>query len=177
MSASPRPVAGPVDGNERNHRKSRRARRASRDLPPARMALNLTAMIDVIFQLLIYFVITAVFTPGEGIITANLPKGTGTPDPLKMPEEPIRITVTAASRAGYRIEIAGQGAPRSFEELYESLRIMQYDESRNLLSGSHKPDDPVLIQPSRDVRWQHVVNAFNAAVRARYKNIQFAQAQ
>jgi len=151
-------------------------RRVKRDPVPARLTLNLTSMIDVIFQLLIYFVVTASFAPGEGIITANLPQGSGTADPLKMPDDPIRVVVSPAGLSGYRLEIEGQGAPRDFRELYEQLVLLQYDESRNQLSGSHKPSDPVLIQPGGEVRWQHVVNAFNAAVRARYTNIQFAQA-
>ena len=45
--------------------------RSRESLEPPKITLNLTAMIDVIFLLLIYFVVTANFTPGEGILTAN----------------------------------------------------------------------------------------------------------
>ena len=44
-------------------------------------------------------------------------------------------------------------------------------------SGSFKPDNPLIIEPDGRVRWQHVVNAFNAAVKARYTNVAFAQAR
>ena len=163
-----------ADVVETIHHKGARSRR---DLPPVRMALNLTSMIDVIFLLLIYFVVTAIFTPGEGIITAKLPKGTGTADPLDLPPQPINVIITAAGRAGYRLDIEGYAAPHDYRQLYEQLVMLQYDVARGLTQGTHKPDDPVLIKPRGDVRWQHVVNAFNAAVRARYSNIQFAQAQ
>ena len=154
-----------------------KSRRAGRPVAPVKMTLNLTSMIDVIFLLLIYFVITAVFTPGEGIITAKLPHGTGTPEALKPLEQPIRVVVSAAGTTAYRLEIDGYGAPADFRQLYEQLLGLQYDPSRDRIDGTHKPSDPIIIEPNAKVRWQHVVNAFNAAVRARYTNIQFAQAQ
>ena len=157
-----------------NHDKSRRS---TRPVKPVKMSINLTSMIDIIFLLLIYFVITAVFTPGEGIITAKLPRGTGTPEALQPLEQPIRVVVSAAGTTTYRLEIDGYVAPMDFRELFEQLSRLQYDPSRNLIDGTHKPSDPVIIEPEGEVRWQHVVNAFNAAVRARYTNIQFAQAR
>jgi len=52
---------------------------------------------------------------------------------------------------------------------------LQYDPERGLKSGVFKPGNRVVIKPGAGVRWQHVANAFNAAVRARYTNINFAQ--
>ena len=141
------------------------------------MSLNLTSMIDVIFLLLIYFVVTASFTPGEGILTARLPQGTGTGQSIKLPPQPLNILVTPVGVSDCRLQIEGHGGAADFNALYDMLVSLQYDKSRSRTQGSHKPDDPVIIKPQRDVRWQHVVNAFNAVVRARYSNIAFAQAQ
>ena len=58
------------------------------------MELKMTSMIDVVFLLLIYFVITASFAVGEGVITAQFPVGTGEADPLDPPKNPIKIIVT-----------------------------------------------------------------------------------
>lgn len=154
-----------------------RPRSAGREMVPTRMSLNLTSMIDVVFLLLIYFVVTASFTPGEGILTAKLPQGTGTANPLKLPPQPLNIQVSPVGMSGYRIGIEGHGAARDFRDLHDQLVQLQYDESRNRVLGTHRPDDPVIIKPQRRVRWQHVVNTFNAAMRARYTNISFAQAQ
>ncbi|MAE67478.1 MAG: hypothetical protein CMJ18_24730 [Phycisphaeraceae bacterium] len=162
----------PANPDDVVHHKPARSRRAAE---PVRMTLNLTSMIDVIFLLLIYFVITAIFTPGEGIITARLPKGTGA-GKLSLPIQPLGIVVGAAGTSGYRLEIERAAQPRDFQELYKQLVLLQYDPEQDLTGGNHKPDDPILIKPHGEVRWQHVVNAFNAAVRARYRNIQFAQA-
>jgi hypothetical protein len=40
-------------------------------------------------------------------------------------------------------------------------------------SGAKADEAPVFISPTRDVRWAFVVEAFNQAVRARFKNIGF----
>lgn len=155
-----------------------RVRRATRTRPPLRMALNLTSMIDVIFLLLIFFVVTASFTLGEGIITAKLPQGTGTGQSSDPPSLPLNIIVSAAGQHGYRLELEGYAAtPMDFRQLHDQLVAIQYDESRNRTAGTHKPDDPVVITPAGAVRWQHVVDVINAVVRARYTNFALTQAQ
>ena len=45
------------------------------------------------------------------------------------------------------------------------------------LDGGEQSDAPVVIKPDGAVRWQHVVNAFNSAVTARYRNVSFAQVE
>lgn len=165
-----------ADADTTVHHRPRRQRSGA---GPPRMALNLTAMIDVTFLLVIYFVVTASFSPGEGILTAKLPQGTGTAALAKLPPQPLAIVVRDAGPTGCRLSIedfATANPPRDFRELHELLVRLQYDKARGRTSGMHKPDDPVIIKPSGQVRWQHVVNAFNAAVRAGYENIAFAQA-
>jgi len=140
------------------------------------MDLNLTAMIDVIFLLMIYFVITASFAIDEGLLTAKLPEGTGQPTPKpKTPERPIRIRLSPlALPTEYRIELVGfASSPRDFRELAETLSGIQFNKKNP--SGSFKPDNQVIIEPTARVRWQHVVNAFNAAIKARYTNVAFSQ--
>lgn len=166
--------------DDANKTASHRPRRKRSGNKQPRMALNLTAMIDVTFLLVIYFVVTSSFSPGEGILTAKLPQGTGTAVLPKLPTKPLSIIVSDTGPTGYRLSIEDfvtENPPRDFRELYELLVRLQYDKAQGRTLGTHKPDDPVIIKPSGQVRWQHVVNAFNAAVRARYENIAFAQAQ
>lgn len=141
------------------------------------MQPNLSAMIDVIFLLLIYFVSTVNFTPDEGVLTAKLPQGTGQPTTdLTPPQRPLNILLTAAGETDCRIRIEGYPqTPTNFTELATFLIKLQYDPEQGMRSGAFKPDSPVIIRPDESVRWQHVANAFNAAVRARYTNINFAQ--
>ncbi len=156
------------------HHRSARQRRGR---PPLSMQPNLSAMIDVIFLLLIYFVSTVNFTPDEGVLTARLPQGTGQPTTeLSPPPQPLNILLSPVGETGCRIQVQGYPQmPRSFAELAQLLLELQYDPERGLRSGAFEPDNPVVIRPEAGVRWQHVVNAFNAALRARYTNINFAQ--
>jgi biopolymer transport protein ExbD len=144
---------------------------------PLNMQPNLSAMIDVIFLLLIYFVITANFTPDEGVLTAKMPQGTGKPaEDLTLPQRPLNIILSPVGLSGCRIRVEGYPqAPAGFADLAALLKELQYDPDNGLRSGMFKLDSPVVIRPEADVRWQHVANAFNAAVRAQYSNINFAQ--
>ncbi len=166
--------AAPRMADQTVHHRSAR-KRHGRDKP--NMQPNLSAMIDVIFLLLIYFVVTANFTPDEGVLTAKLPQGTGSPtQDMTPPQRPLNIVLIPAGETECRIRIEGYPqAPTGFTELASLLTQLQYDPDRGLRSGAFKPDSPVVIKPEAGVRWQHVTNAFNAAVRARYTNINFAQ--
>jgi len=151
-------------------------RRRRQQMSPVKMRLNFTAMIDVIFQLLIYFVVTASFAIDEGILTAKLPEGTGrTEKKLKIPHRPIKIRLAAlALPYECRIELVGLGrSPQNFKELAELLAAYQFNDQNT--GGVFEPDNPVIIEPDHNVSWQHVVNAFNAAIKTRYTNVAFAQ--
>ena len=172
----PMPSMQPADANEQtlHHSSPRTRRKRSSGVGQ----LNLTSMIDVVFLLLIYFVITASFTEGEGILNAKLPRGTGEATKVEdIPKLKLTIELAPAGSHGVRIAVKGENAaPQSFTQLTDLITQLQYDPSRGL-NGRYKPDDtPVIIAPKGQVRWQHVVNAFNSGVTARYENIAFAQA-
>ena len=155
------------------------SRRAAKRKSPV-MRLNLTAMIDVIFLLLVYFVVTANFATGEGVLTTKMPPP-GSADvsyPIDMPPmTPLRIYLHAQDQTGYRIRVVGASEqPANFTELAAVLTGLQRHGGQS--EGPYAADDPVIIEPVGKVRWEHVLNAFNAAIKAKFKNVQFgAQAQ
>jgi len=137
------------------------------------------AMMDVCFQLLIFFVLTASFAVGEGVLPADLPVGQGKKsDDTKPPEQPITILVRTLGGQDVAIEIQGRPRPlgKDYNELFRELQALQYDPKTNP-SGAYDPEAPVIIKPDGTVPWVHVVNAFNAAVRAKYQNVNFAKPQ
>ena len=150
------------------HHESARKRRGPK---PASMQLNLTSMIDVIFQLLIYFVVTASFTQDEGVLAAKMPQREGSSQDDIPPQELV-IQIQAAG-TDYVLSIEGDPSTvRHFNDLRQRLEAMRFDPSTG--TGSIKADDPVKIRPEGRVRWQHVVNAFNTAVAAEYTDVGFA---
>jgi biopolymer transport protein ExbD len=151
------------------HAISRRAR--------PRLTLNLTPMIDVVFQLLIYFLVSTNFALGEQVYRVDLPnREEGAADPFALDEEPLRIELLAAGDATpglVAIRIEGPWPqPSGFEELHEFLESRRIDADRP--AGLFAPDHPVLIDPGPSVRWDVTVDAFNAVVRAGYTNVGFA---
>lgn len=159
-----------------SHKKTKGRRRR---LDVSSMQLNLTSMIDVIFLLLIYFVITATFTPDEGVITSKLPaqEGMSSMKLPKPPKRPLNIVVSTAGQYGYRVHIEGvPQTPSDFTHLRLILSKLQYAPKRSR-SGPYPDDTPVMIKPDGTARWQHVVNAFNAAIGAQYSNVSFARVE
>lgn len=160
------------------HYRSRRKRRP----PVSALSLSMTAMIDVVFLLLIYFLVATDFRTGEGIYRVELPgrEGAGAPDPFQLDEEPLRIIVhsTGLGAGMYQVRLDGPyPQPQTFEELHGFLRDKQVSEaSVTIGSGAlFRPEHPIILQPSRSTRWEHAIEAFNAAARAKYTNITFAK--
>lgn len=139
--------------------------------------LQLTSMMDVVFQLLIFFILTANFAVDEGILPADLPQGTPpVPIDVKPPDPPLKIVLQTVNVDGVSIWVEGSNTITSgdFNELFSRLNGWRFDSQTNP-NGLYKADNPVVIKPMTDVRWGFVVDTFNAAVRAKYTNVSFAQ--
>ncbi|HDZ20534.1 hypothetical protein LCGC14_0471160 [marine sediment metagenome] len=147
-----------------HHEPPRKRRKESVTMQPP-----LTPMIDVTFQLLLFFILTFTFRESEGLIPGALPKrGTGGVSARQTLNKPIRIriiAVDARKRAVYEIEGVNERIEDP-EKLYKILIGRQ-----EVLKSK---EGPVIIKPDAVVRWQYVVEVFNQAVRARFKTIGFA---
>ncbi len=158
MSAYKREIAG----DETVHHVSSRSKRK---LPKAKVAPPLTPMIDVTFQLLIFFMLTTTFRQAEGQIPATLPKESGgSPSVIDELKRPVKIILHPSgdgfSACSY--EIRGiAGVTSSPEDLFVTLNQMPSKEV------------PLIIRPKSNVRMQFVLEAYNQAVRAKFKNISF----
>ena len=158
----------PVEGDETVHHVSPSK---EKDKPKASMQPPMTPMIDVTFQLLLFFILTFEFRESEGMIPGTLPnKGsiaqsvTDTPPP-----DPIQIRVIpSANKETASYEMTGIGVaiatPHDLGELLKQRREQ---------IGS--TEVPIVIFPSQDVPWGFVVEAFNQAKRANFQKIGFAQ--
>ncbi len=138
--------------------------------PNERKAMQppLTPMIDVTFQLLLFFLLTFTFRAAEGLIPGSLPQagkgGEANPDMIY-----IRVRPHADDETGVVYEIKGEN-----RQIYQASKLYAILAQRKKLAKSADP--PVVIEPRGDVLWEHVVNAFNQTVRADYKKIGFASA-
>lgn len=154
-------------------------------LPPVRrraraasgIGLNLTSMIDVVFLLLVYFLVATDFTQSEEIYRLDLPErleGVAI-DPFELDDEPVRIIVRGTGVSDdCRVWIEGAEVEpiADFESLYDYLAVRRLDGTGG---GLFAADHPLLVVPSAATSWSHAVSAFNAAVRAGYVNISFEE--
>jgi biopolymer transport protein ExbD len=149
-----------------------RGPRARRRRQQARLGLNLTSMIDVVFLLLVYFMAATEFKLGEEIFRLDLPRRGAPADPFVLPREPLRI-VLVSSGPVCLIRLPGPYAqPENFQELLGFLR--ENRRAVGVVGGLFEADHPIIIEPTGTTRWEHAMEAFNAAVRARYTNVTFA---
>lgn len=145
------------------HRSHRRPRQAP-------LELNLTSCIDVVFLLLIFFIVTTQFTDREGSMPAFL---SGGPLPEPRPQLPLKVHVSSMGETGYRLDIQGHPVrPTSFGDLIAMMKQLR-DQPEIGRTGLYAADNLVLIAPEEKVRWQHVVNAYNASRRAGFTQIAF----
>ena len=151
--------------------------RRGRERP--RITLNLTAMIDVTFLLLVYFMVATQFRLGEEVYRLDLPERQASQsirDPFTLDEEPLRIAVatTGFGPDAYRLRVEGPfEQPRSFEELHAFLAQRRI--SAEGIGGLFEEAHPIVIQPTPTTTWQHALQAFDAAARARYTNVTLGQ--
>lgn len=147
-----------------HHVSQRKKRRVNDD----EMELQLTSMIDVIFQLLIYFVITANFVIDEGTIKATMPGQSAPTEIVEVEDPPVYIDlVTADDGVTYSLRVDQKIVRGGASELHGYLEGM-------LKNNIIEHDTSVQIRPQANVRWQHVVNVFNACARSDLEKVGFA---
>lgn len=149
--------------------------RKSRGHGKVKIQAPLMPMIDVTFQLLLFFLVACQFRQDEGQIPGSLPdtsEGIRHKEVVKLRElkivlrtvdfdEQTHLPVAAYFVGGDKVGIHNP------ETLFTRLRAHQES-----LGGSKLI--PVIIEPRGNVPWQYVLEAYNQTVRAKFKSIGFA---
>ena len=133
------------------------------------ITLNLTPMIDVVFLLLFFFLVASRFSSREGMLPAQLPARVA-PAAAGVPRTPIRIRLVPDAAAPHTCSVTVDGhrpGPFPIRELAAELKRIQ-DPELGFDAGT-----PVHLLAGDDVDWDHVVNAYNAALAAGYERILF----
>lgn len=140
--------------------------------------LQMTPMIDIVFNLVIFFLLMPSFEAKEGYLPTNLPSTQGQQRTQIKKEESFRIDLLhkepweGKNREGVIIAL-NQQEIADFGQLRQRLR-----EARKVIEQAGGPEKvkktPVLISPDMVVWHKHTVAAFDAAIDAGFKNIQFS---
>jgi len=144
------------------------------DRERARISLSITPMIDVVFQLLIYFLLTAGIVSKERNLRAELPpehSASTSDDPFTLDVEPLVIRVQSTSNGAEITLPSGLADARDASELERVLRDARFDETQS--RGIFPSDHPIRIAADPTARWEDVVGVFNAVIAAGYRSVAF----
>ena len=139
---------------DRTMNDDRRRRRALRRAASPTMRLNMTPMIDVVFLLLIYFVLVADFARPSSIADLDVvQRSDAVADPFALPEVPtvLNVTSTGDARTEYAIDTE--------QPLFMGATL---GEAGARALGSLGPEHPVIVRVSPTARWEHAVVVYRA---------------
>ncbi|HMP72186.1 MAG TPA: biopolymer transporter ExbD [Kiritimatiellia bacterium] len=134
---------------------------------PIRMKVDMTPMIDCVFLLLIFFMVTSTLHRQETDISFSLPGVADQSEPVEIPDEQI-------------IEIFEDGRVMLNDLQYDSPDSQDMPELLDTLirfkatADANKVEAMVTIAPMPQVKHQRVVDVLNACAAARISNVTFA---
>lgn len=137
--------------------------------PEPKPSVPIAPMIDVVFLLLLYYLVTSTLEKQEADISFQLPGVVEQSDPLEMPDEQI-------------VEIDDEGQVVVNEYAYDSPDASRFLELTAMLtrfkqaSDANKVDALVTLAPSDGTSHQVIVRVMDACSKAGIKGINFSVA-
>jgi biopolymer transport protein ExbD len=134
--------------------------------------INVTAMVDVIFCLCIFFICSFKFKQLEGKIETWLPKSSGAMASLaeKILLEEIRIALQWDSRTATTVRRVGSRQPAASDA--DLMAVVAKMSAEHVKLG--KKDFPVLLDVERAVPWRDVVHVMDLLKKEHLERIEFA---
>ena len=135
--------------------------------PEPKPSIPIAPMIDVVFLLLLYYLVTSTLEKQEADISFQLPGVVEQSDPLEMPDEQI-------------VEIDDEGQVVVNEYAYDSPDASRFLELTAMLtrfkqaSDANKVDALVTLAPSDGTSHQVIVRVMDACSKAEIKGINFS---
>ena len=127
---------------------------------------DMTPMIDVTFQLIIFFICTIKFKTLEGKLETQLPKDVGvnpTPVSVLIDKAEVHLNIDKSRPEGFSVALNGQVQPN-----LDTLRARMTDLKRQ------SPEIKVTLYPNRGITYEHVVKVVDECIRANLLDITFA---
>jgi len=134
--------------------------------------LRMAPMIDMIFLLLIFFLVAAKWRPSEDFLPFQLPAAQGQYASLVKPE-PLEIYIFA-TQSGCEVQIGQlQTIQIENEKIETDLVVLMENMRECLLAQKRFANDPVEIICQPEVKWQHLTKIYNVFFGAGLTDITF----
>ena len=137
---------------------------------------NMTPLVDVVMVILIFLMLAGSFGGAEHYLTSNIPltqKGLSSapPPPGWVPDEPLEIRVDPIGD-GFRAT-AGRIRASDAATLTAQLATMREELNR---AGTATNKVQVVISPSKNVQYDHLIRVYESALNAKFEKVAFATA-
>lgn len=145
------------------------------------MFLNVTAMIDVVFLLMTYFILLASFAPIEQSIRTSAPRqlqsnsaaAPATPDPFEPPSVTISVSVRSLGGGPEQCAVTSDAPSLTPERAQSSVEDL-FTKARDARGPVLAPTQKFIIRPELGTKWEHALAVLNALRRAGYDQVTFA---
>jgi len=135
-------------------------------------SLRMAPMIDIIFLLLIFFLVAAKWRPEENFLPFQLPTATAAEQLVGRPE-PLVVYIFA-TETGCSVQIARQHAVEiESASIDENLAALMEQMQSSLTSQKRYASDPVEIVCQGQVKWQYLAKIYNLFFGAGLTDITF----
>jgi biopolymer transport protein ExbD len=135
------------------------------------VAINVVAMVDIIFCLCVFFMCSFRFKQLEGKFESWLPKGKGTGG----------VGTSEAILQDIRVAMFWNPDTQRTERQFQTRRVDDDDELQQLIKDQRddfvrlgRLDAPVIIDAETRVPWNEVIKVMNMCKRIQIENIEFA---
>lgn len=141
--------------------------------PSEEMELNVIPLIDVLFLLMIFFVIGGTFQASEGVLISRMfqsQRGVGGASTLPpMPLSPIvlEFTAQAGNPGDYLVRVRGS------ERGLKNVEGLAVEMQRLMESDAFDADTPVVLACDDVILWEIVAEGWNAVLRAGFRDVAF----
>ena len=129
--------------------------------------VDMTPMIDCVFLLLVFFMVSTTFNKQEADISFALPGTAAQSDSVEIPDEQI-IQITAAGNVFLNDLEYDKPTDPDMPELVKTLILFRQTAEANKVPAM------ITIAPEDDVKQQRVVDVLNACTAAKIANVTFA---
>ena len=136
--------------------------RSRQDNLQSRNSINITPLIDVIFLLMVFFIMTINFNKSGGILENELPQvGSATASESPKDYETVRL----------KIKMIKDGTQM---KIYLQERVVYSYEDLLFFLNQLPNDILVVFEPSDNVPYRHVIGVYNTCVKAKKERIVFS---
>ena len=122
---------------------------------------QITPMVDIVFVILLFFMVCAWIHPVENQLPVRLPSGNANASEAP-PATPIIILINHDQSVSLNKTLCGEKTDRQLPQLREKLQTILRDFGN---------DDPVIVIPDRDTRQERIIEVLDAIKLAGVKNI------